>query len=311
MKQFITIEKNKSMRKASEELFLSQSALSHNLKKLEDELGCQLFDRTRQQLTLNTYGEIMLRHSQHIIEELKEAKQEITKEKIRQAQKLRIGVYAYAFGSFVMPNLANAIEENVFECHICDSPHLTQGLLDGTLDIIFTDLPVEGEGFVATRLFKEQIMVSLPFSSEYASRQSLFLSDLRKLNLYLVSDASGYTPWFERVLLEAGMEAPLKNGIPFKEYLYTKDSIEQCHLTSSFIERFLPAAVRRVLLPLSEEIGTRSIYMIYRKQEKNRLTALLAYIEKYQDHLFTGSAFLPYFLFPTEQNNLHFCNETE
>ncbi|MGN1004153.1 MAG: LysR family transcriptional regulator [Oscillospiraceae bacterium] len=311
LEQLIMIEKSRSMRDAAEELFLSQSALSHNLKKLETELGCQLFDRTRNQLTLNTYGNIMLVHSKRIVEELEAVKREIAEEKIRLAQKVSVGIYAYAFESFVMPNLANAIEGNVFECHIHDSVRLREGLSEGTLDVIFTDCPAESDEFVAARLFKEQIMVSLPSSSEYASRQSIFISDLAKLNLYLVSDASGYTPWFERVLTTAGIGNPLANAVPFREYLYKKDSIDRCHLTSSFIIRFLPTTARRVLVPLAEEIGTRDIYMIYKRQAEDRLRPLLAYIEKYQDRLFTGSAFLPYFLFPGEQSNLLFCNDSE
>lgn len=239
------------------------------------------------------------------------AKREIAEEKKRQTQKIRIGVYAYAFESFVLPNLANAIENHVFECRIWDSARLKAELSKGTLDVIFTDRAPEEDEVEVVRLFKEQIMVSLPSSSEFASRQSLFHSDLAKLNPYLPFDASGYTKWFEQVLKAAGVEAPLANGVSFKEYLYTKDSLERSHMTSSFIMRFLPTAARRVLIPLTEEIGTRDIYMAYQKRSADRLKPLLAYIQTYQDRLFTGSAFLPYFLFPSEQSNLLFCPDSE
>lgn len=305
------IEKSQSMRGAAEELFISQSTLSHNLKKIETELGCQLFDRSRNQLALNPYGKIMLTHAERIMEELDAAKREIAEEKIRNAQKICIGVYAYAFQSFVMPNLANAVDENVFECHIRDSERLSEDLLSGALDVIFTDHFEENPEFVVQRLFKEQIMVSLPSTSEYASRQSIFISDLAKLNIFLVSNASGYTPWFEQALSAAGVDLSTLKKADFKEYLYTKDTIDQCHLTGSFIMRFLPPAVRRVLVPLAEESGSRDIYMVYKKKDKKRLTPLITYIDAHQDRLFTGSAFLPYFLFPSESSNLTFCDSTD
>lgn len=311
LEQLIMIEESRSMRDAAERLFMSQAALSHNLKKLETELDCQLFERSRNQLTLNAYGNIMLEHARRIIGELEDAKRNIAEEKLRQAQIIRIGVYAYAFQSFVLPNLANAVRESSFTCHIHDGKQLSERLADGSLDVIFTDQAERSDELVTVRLFQEQIMVSLPSSSEYAARQSIFLSDLAKLNIFLVSNASGYTPWFEQVLKLADAEPSQVSGVPFKEYLYVKDSVDQCHLTSSFIIRFLPAVARRVVLPLAEEVGTRDIYMIYKRRDEERLAPLLAYIEKHQDRLFTGSAFLPFFLFPEEANNLLFCDDTE
>ncbi len=306
LEQFIALEKSQSMRGAAEDLYLSQSALSQNLKKLEAELECQLFDRSRNQLTLNQYGTIMLEHANRIVDELKAAKREIAAEKMRQAQRISVGIYAYGFESFVMPNLANAIQNNVFECHVCDNNRLTAGVLDGALDVIFTDKAVNGDELISTHLFKEQIMISLPATSEFASKQNLTLSDLPKLKIYLVSDASGYTPWFEQVLEKAGAPIKHEETVPFKEYLYTKDNVDQCSMTSSFIVRFLPMAARRVLVPLAEEIATRDIYMIYKKKNAERLHLLVDYIAAHQDHLFTGSSFLPFFLFPGEQRNLVF-----
>lgn len=311
LEQLIAIEKSQSMRGAAEELFLSQPALSHNLKKIETELDCQLFDRSRNQLTLNAYGNIMLEHSKRIIEELEAAKQEIAQERLRQARKVSVGVFAYGFQSFVMPNLANAVPDTVLDCHIRDSGRLKSDLLAGTFDVIFTDRLEVDPAFVVQRLYKEQLMISLPSSSEYASRQSIFLSDLADLQLFIPSNLSGYTPWFEYVLKAADAEKSHAISVPFKEYLYAKDSTDQCQLTSSFIMRFLPTAARRVMIPLAEEIGSRDIYMIYKKQNSERLKPVITCIETNQDRLFAGSSFLPYFLFPNEQHNLMVRDDSE
>lgn len=311
LSQLIMIENSQSMRGAADKLFISQSTLSHNLKKIETELGCELFDRSRNQLSLNSYGKIVLNHAKKIIEEMETAKREIAEEKLRSAKKISIGVYAYAFQSFVMPNLANAIDETIFECYIRDSDRLKEELLSGSLDVIFTDHFEDSSELIAQRLFKEQLLVSLPSSSEYASRQSIFISDLPNLDIFLVTNASGYTPWFEQVLKTAGVDISSLNKAEFKEYLYVKDTINQCHLTGTFIMRFLPTAVRRILVPLAEESGFRDIYMVYKKRDKKRLSPLIAYIEAHQNRLFTGSAFLPYFLFPSESSNLLFCDPSD
>lgn len=45
LKQFIAIAEEENITRASQALFMSQSALSNTLKLLEEELGCNLFDR--------------------------------------------------------------------------------------------------------------------------------------------------------------------------------------------------------------------------------------------------------------------------
>ena len=64
--QFQMIAECGTMREAAERLFLSQSTLSHNLKKLEAELGCKLFARAGNQLRLTPYGELVLERTREL-----------------------------------------------------------------------------------------------------------------------------------------------------------------------------------------------------------------------------------------------------
>jgi len=309
LEQLLMIEKSNGMRIAAEKLFLSQPALSHNLKKLENELGCQLFDRFRNQLSINVYGEIMLEHSKRIMREIESARQEIAEEKGRQAQKINVGFYSYAFQSFISPQLANALKQSVLECKIHDKPHLSDELKDGALDIIFSDSVCGGDEIKTVKLFNEQVMVSLPSSSEFASRKCLYIGDLPKLKIYLITDATGYTDWYEKILKAAGVEPSLLTSVPFGEYLYTKDNINQCYFTTSFIIRFVPTAACRVVIPLTDGKASRDVYMAYKKKDAERLAPMVSYIENNVDGLFNSSSFLPYFLFPDKTKNLLFVDD--
>jgi DNA-binding transcriptional LysR family regulator len=304
LEQFIMIEKSKSMRLAAEKLFLSQPTLSHNLKKLERELGCRLFDRTRNQLLLNNYGKILLEHAKCIMQEIEMAKKEISEEKIRQVAKINIGCHSYAFWSFMMPQLANSLKQHIFECRKNNSARLEEELRSGALDIIFTDSVSQDSSLKKIWIFNEQIMVSLPSSSEFSDRPCLYIPDLPKLNLYLVSDALGYTEWYYKILDAAGIDAAPIGGVPFSEYLYTKDNVDKCHMTTSFIMRFVPTVARRVVIPLADGIACRDIYMVYKSIDEFRLEPIISYIEQNKELLFNNSSFLPYFLFPGETSNL-------
>ncbi len=87
IKQFREIARTENISKAAEALGLTQATLSQNLKRLEDELGVQLFERVGKKLVINNAGEIMYRHCDEIcstidtlIAELAEYKGEEKKE---------------------------------------------------------------------------------------------------------------------------------------------------------------------------------------------------------------------------------------
>lgn len=58
LKYFLSIAREKSFTRASEELFVTQPTLSHQVKQLEEELGCELFDRSSRNVRLTSAGEI-------------------------------------------------------------------------------------------------------------------------------------------------------------------------------------------------------------------------------------------------------------
>ena len=66
IKQFREIARTENISKAAEALGLTQATLSQNLKRLEDELGVQLFERVGKKLIINKAGEIMCRHCDEI-----------------------------------------------------------------------------------------------------------------------------------------------------------------------------------------------------------------------------------------------------
>ncbi len=65
---FVEVSRHDSISKASKHVYLSQSALSLSIKTLENELGKQLFNRTRNGLALTDYGKVIYRDSLKIIE---------------------------------------------------------------------------------------------------------------------------------------------------------------------------------------------------------------------------------------------------
>lgn len=69
LEEFLAITKNMNISDVADQLFVSQSTLSRHIQKLENELHIQLFDRTKQKLTLTSNGEMILPYVEKIIKE--------------------------------------------------------------------------------------------------------------------------------------------------------------------------------------------------------------------------------------------------
>lgn len=72
----------------AEELHISQPSLSRTIKTLENDLGVPLFERSGRNIVLTRYGEILLRHTERIMDELHSAEREI--EEMKGAQQTTV-----------------------------------------------------------------------------------------------------------------------------------------------------------------------------------------------------------------------------
>ena len=86
--------------RAAEALHISQPSLSHTIKVLETELGVPLFSRSGRNIVLTKYGEILLRHTNRIMQELHGAQKELADTK--EAQKLTVTISLFA-ASMIIP----------------------------------------------------------------------------------------------------------------------------------------------------------------------------------------------------------------
>lgn len=74
---FTTLAQFGSFTVAARELHLTQSAISHAIKSLEQDLGCRLFDRLGRRVTLTEPGQHLLEHARKIIAEMQIAREDL------------------------------------------------------------------------------------------------------------------------------------------------------------------------------------------------------------------------------------------
>src|SRR5437868_13164763 len=77
LRAFVTLVRTGSFTLAAKELYLSQSAVSHSMKALEQDVGCRLLDRVGKTVLLTQAGEQLLQRTEKILREMGEARQEL------------------------------------------------------------------------------------------------------------------------------------------------------------------------------------------------------------------------------------------
>jgi DNA-binding transcriptional LysR family regulator len=138
LKIFYEVAKEKSFTKASNNLFINQSAVSIQIRKFEDILNIKLFDRSSKKIKLTYAGEVLFKTAEGIFQSVKRAEKEINK--IVQFEKGKIVIGAtHIIGEPLLPKILKEFSSKYegidFEVYIQDRDILLSWLKEGKIDI--------------------------------------------------------------------------------------------------------------------------------------------------------------------------------
>ena len=165
---------------AANRLGISQSAVSHALKSLEQELGVELLRRHQSQVELSDIGQQLLLRARAMLGLANTLRQEAADARGMKRGTLRIGSFGPTSSIRLLPLILQhyrAAHPGI-EVHIDEGPdrQVIQWLEERRIDIGFVVLPEER--FDTFALIEDQMMALLPADHPLAGRDSLTLSDL-------------------------------------------------------------------------------------------------------------------------------------
>ncbi len=143
---FLTIAKEGSIVKASKKLNMTQPALSHQLKLLEQDLGKKLFDRIGRNLSINEDGEAVRSYASKIFRHSEEMIQVLKSETTNYVKIIKIGTVPWLskdqIYDFIKPLIAS--QHIRVEVYQKDLETLIKDIQSNRLDIILCDSPYSG-----------------------------------------------------------------------------------------------------------------------------------------------------------------------
>ena len=183
LRYFATVAEQQSFTRAAEKLRVAQSAISQQIKTLEEELEVKLFVRTKRSVKLTAAGHAFLREANDILYRVEKSRVEARRAAQGETGTLSIGCVSWTTSLF-LPELIRAYRERypdvrIYLHELTPSQQL-EALEVGSIDVGFTGrLPQTWAGrFVQEQVYHDRAMVALPERHALAGLRKIRLDKL-------------------------------------------------------------------------------------------------------------------------------------
>ncbi len=167
LRAFVAVAEEGSFTLAARRIFVTQSAVSHSLRTLEDQLSCRLLDRSGKRVVVTPEGELVLKRCRRAIFEIEQAGRDVDSLRRWGQTRIRIGA-PHSLCNFLLPSVLREFRDCFPRCEPVieagDTTQLTDRLAEAELDVVL-GLKPRGRGDEGYRfMFRDRLaFVVSPF----------------------------------------------------------------------------------------------------------------------------------------------------
>jgi DNA-binding transcriptional LysR family regulator len=181
LRYFVAVAEELHFRRAADRLHVVQPAVSEQIRKLEQELGVKLFDRTQRKVALTVAGGAFLEEARHVLRHADVATQAARNAGELATMLLRIGYLADSLPTQVpmaLRHLARSAPRVQAALETGPALRLVEELRAGRLDVVVTALPAPVNGLRVTPLGSQGAVLVVPATHPHAHAPSIELARL-------------------------------------------------------------------------------------------------------------------------------------
>jgi LysR family hydrogen peroxide-inducible transcriptional activator len=190
LRYIVAVAQESNFRRAAEKVFVSQPALSLAIQKLEEELGIQIFERSRTAVSMTPIGELIVNQAQRALEEVAQIKEIASQGKDQLIGALKLGAI-YTVGPYLLPGLIPVLKQKAPQMPLEMEENQTTNLLtllaNGRLDVIIIALPFDGPSIVTMPLYDEDFSVVVPIDHPWAKKKHIKTAELATEKVLLLN----------------------------------------------------------------------------------------------------------------------------
>jgi len=191
LRYIVAVARERHFGHAAEACFVSQPTLSVAVKKLEEELGVQLFERGPGEVTVTPPGQKIVEQAQRVLEEASRIKDLAAAGRDPLAGPLRLGAI-YTIGPYLLPKLIPILRRvaPAMQLHIQENftHRLGDALKSGEVDVILIALPFVEPGIQTRALYDEPFFVAVPKGHAWEGRKRITADELTRESLLLLGE---------------------------------------------------------------------------------------------------------------------------
>jgi len=190
LKLIKAIAEEGTITKAIDKLHLTQSALSHQLREAEDQLGTKIFNRQAKKMILTKAGEKLYETAVEVLEKLGKTESQIKKMIFGESGEIKLSAECYTSYHW-LPSVMKQFHylyPNVELQMVMSATHYPlQKLISGELDLAITSDPVKDSKIQYIELFQDEMVAVVPSGHSWAEKKFIKPEDFATENLIIHS----------------------------------------------------------------------------------------------------------------------------
>ena len=189
LRYIVAVARERHFGRAAHSCFVSQPTLSVAIKKLEEELGVQLFERGPGEVTVTPIGQRVVEQAQRVLEEAAHVKDIAQSAQDPLAGPLRLGAI-YTIGPYLLPKLIPVLRKRAPTMQLLIQENYThklaEALKQGEADVIVVALPFAEPGVATRAVYDEPFVVALPQGHPLEKKKHISADELSRESLLLL-----------------------------------------------------------------------------------------------------------------------------
>jgi DNA-binding transcriptional LysR family regulator len=189
LRTFRVVAETLNFTRAAERLGLTQSAVSHQIKSLETELGEPLFIRAKRGVKLSPAGQAALENAVRILDEAEALRERVSGGEHSPAGRVRAAAATQAFVHLFAPLFEGFMREqpriDVSFRTTASTDQTVSEILNGVADVGFASLPVFSPALKITSLFEDELVLVVGHGHRFAGKADVTLEEVKDERMIL------------------------------------------------------------------------------------------------------------------------------
>lgn len=190
LEYIVALDNHRHFVRAAENCFVTQPTLTLQIQKLEDEMGTQIFDRSKQPIEPTSLGELVILKARQILREAMQLKELVNEQKDGITGTFRLGVIP-TLAPYLIPRFLKQFSSKYPKTRLViremESESIIQGLKNDLIDLGLLVTPLEENSLRELPLFNEPFLVYSSESHPYYVKKEIKPEDISDKGLWLLN----------------------------------------------------------------------------------------------------------------------------